>query len=89
MIKTKYKETELGKIPEDWEIYSLGDKSEIYRGSSPRPIEAYITKLSSGINWIKIGDVKPGDKYIRKTAEKIKASGAALTSSIFSKPVPE
>lgn len=82
MIKTKYKETELGKIPEDWEIYSLGDKSEIYRGGSPRPIEAYITELSSGINWIKIGDVKPGDKYIRKTAEKIKASGAVRSRSV-------
>lgn len=82
MIKTKYKETELGEIPEDWEIYSLGDKSEIYRGGSPRPIEAYITELSSGINWIKIGDVKPGDKYIRKTAEKIKASGAVRSRSV-------
>lgn len=82
MKETRFKDTEIGRIPEDWDLYLLGNKSEIYRGGSPRPIEAYLTELPSGINWIKIGDVKHGDKYIRRTAEKIIASGAARSRSV-------
>ena len=82
MKETRFKDTEIGRIPEEWEIYLLGDKSEIYRGGSPRPIEEYLTELPSGINWIKIGDVKPGDKYIRTTAEKIKPTGITRSGSV-------
>lgn len=82
MKETRFKDTEIGRIPEEWEIYLLGDKSEIYRGGSPRPIEEYLTELPSGINWIKIGDVKPGDKYIRTTAEKIKPTGITRSRSV-------
>lgn len=28
MIETKFKETELGRIPEDWEVYALGELGE-------------------------------------------------------------
>ena len=82
MKETRFKDTEIGRIPEEWEIYLLGDKSEIYRGGSPRPIEEYLTELPSGINWIKIGDVKPGDKYIRTTAEKIKPTGITRSRNV-------
>lgn len=57
----------------------LGDKSLILRGGSPRPIQNYITTAPDGINWIKIGDVSISDKYIRKTNEKIKPSGVAMS----------
>lgn len=82
MKETRFKETEIGQIPKDWEIYVLGDKAEIYRGGSPRPIEEYLTELPSGINWVKIGDVKPGDKYIRSTAEKIKPTGIPRSRNV-------
>ena len=55
--KPTYKQTELGMIPTDWEFEFFGKLVSIYRGGSPRPIEAYITTNPSGINWIKIGDV--------------------------------
>lgn len=71
----KTKMTELGEIPEDWEVINFGEKVQILRGGSPRPIEAYLTKNANGINWIKIGDVKPNDKYIRQTEEKIIPEG--------------
>ena len=82
MKETRFKDTEIGRIPEDWDVYLLGNKAEIYRGGSPRPIEEYLTELPTGINWIKIGDVKSGDKYIRKTAERIKPSGASRSRSV-------
>lgn len=46
------------------------------RGASPRPIKSFITDEATGVNWIKIGDVKPGNKYITETAEKITPDGA-------------
>ena len=54
----------------------FGQLATIVRGASPRPIKNFITLDSSGINWIKIGDVKPGIKYITETAEKITIDGA-------------
>ncbi len=68
---TTYKQTELGPIPEDWEVKTFGDYVYIVRGGSPRPIQNFLTTNSDGINWIKIGDVKPEDKYIVSTEEKI------------------
>ena len=54
----------------------LGDIMQIVRGASPRPIQSYITSNEDGVNWIKIGDVSPNDKYITKTNEKITKDGA-------------
>ena len=53
----------------------LGEVCEIVRGASPRPIQNYITSVD-GVNWIKIGDVSPNDKYITRTNEKITKEGA-------------
>lgn len=54
----------------------LGDISKIVRGASPRPIKNFITTSSTGINWIKIGDVNINSKYITETKEKITQEGA-------------
>ena len=58
-----------------WEVKKLGEVCTIERGSSPRPITAYITDSKDGINWIKIGDAQEGSKYIISTKEKIKPEG--------------
>ncbi len=50
-----------------WPMIKLGEIAEIARGGSPRPIQQFITKAENGINWIKIGDVAKGEKYITKT----------------------
>jgi restriction endonuclease S subunit len=67
---------------EPWVEKKLGENATILRGGSPRPIEEYITDSQDGLNWIKIGDVKPDDKYFRKTAEKIKKEGLAKTRQV-------
>jgi type I restriction enzyme S subunit len=54
-----------------WKTVRLGDVLDISRGGSPRPIEQFITEDANGLNWIKIGDVKEGEKFITKTAQKI------------------
>ena len=76
------KQTEIGLIPDDWEVIKFGDKVDIFRGGSPRPIERYITTNAYGINWIKIGDVRPNDKYIRQTEEKIIPEGKSRSREV-------
>ena len=56
----------------------------IVRGASPRPIKNYITSSEDGINWIKIGDVAPGAKFITSTNEKITKEGAEKSRYLHS-----
>ena len=60
----------------------LSELTEIARGGSPRPINKYITDEENGINWIKIGDVAEGTKYITKTKQKIKPEGLSKTRQV-------
>ena len=66
-----------------WEQRKLGDCLLVQRGGSPRPIDDYITDDPKGINWIKIGDVAPGSRYITNTAEKIKPEGEAKSRRVY------
>jgi type I restriction enzyme S subunit len=59
-----------------WEMKKLGEVCIVERGSSPRPIEKFITNSDDGVNWIKIGDTKGVDKFIFSTKEKITREGA-------------
>ncbi|MET0540727.1 MAG: restriction endonuclease subunit S, partial [Variovorax sp.] len=54
----------------------------VYRGGSPRPIQNYITDSPDGVNWIKIGDIGVGAKYIDSTAEKILAAGVSRSRQV-------
>ena len=78
-----WKHTDIGDIPDDWEVKELGTVCKILRGGSPRPIEDYLTSSSSGINWIKIGDVASSSKYITHTEEKITAEGATYSRNVY------
>ena len=62
--------------PDGVEYKYLGELSNIVRGSSPRPIKNFITDSIDGINWIKIGDIDIGSKYVTSTKEKITLEGA-------------
>ncbi len=63
------------EIPNNWFWVRLGTALIIERGGSPRPIKAYLTDSSDGVNWIKIGDTDKGGKYINSTQEKIIPEG--------------
>ena len=67
---------------DEWVEITFGDYVDIYRGGSPRPIENYITDNPNGVNWIKIGDVKPNDKYINKTEERIIPDGVSRSRRV-------
>lgn len=54
----------------------IGNLMKVVRGASPRPIQAFLTKDTGGINWIKIGDINLDDKFVVKTKQKINLEGA-------------
>ncbi|HCX95301.1 MAG TPA: hypothetical protein DHH42_06485 [Clostridiales bacterium] len=70
-------------IPSNWKWTTLGNVSFIVRGGSPRPIKEYITTREDGINWIKIGDVEKGGKYIYSTHEKIIPAGESKSRRVY------
>ena len=75
--------TRLKGFSELWVKRKLGDNATIQRGGSPRPIEAYLTTNRDGINWIKNGDVRPNDKFIRHTVEKIIPEGISHSRQVY------
>lgn len=60
----------------------FGKVASILRGASPRPIKNFITTENDGVNWIKIGDVPVGSKYVTQTAEKITKEGATKSRKV-------
>lgn len=70
-------------MKQGWEIKKLGEVCVIERGGSPRPINAFLTDMEDGINWIKIGDATPGSRYITSTQEKIKPEGIKKSRMVY------
>ncbi|PSL49484.1 type I restriction enzyme S subunit [Chitinophaga niastensis] len=65
-MKKGYKTTELGGIPEDWEVVKLGALSDIKRGLASH----YVTYADDGVQLIRINDFQHDDpKYIIATTE--------------------
>jgi type I restriction enzyme, S subunit len=72
----RFKADDGSEYPE-WEDKKFSSYIKLYRGSSPRPINKYITKSENGVNWIKIGDMKSVEKnLINQVSEKITDEGA-------------
>lgn len=68
----------------EWEVKKFSEYIKLYRGSSPRPINLFITKNENGVNWIKIGDTKNSKNYsIANVDEKITIEGAKKSREVF------
>ena len=63
---------------------NFGTIATIVRGASPRPIKNFITEEDDGVNWIKIGDIKPNTKYVTKTEERITKEGVIKSRIVHS-----
>lgn len=72
----EYYRDELLKPKTNIPMVKLGEIATIVRGASPRPIKNFITTDEDGVNWIKIGDVAQGSKYVMRANEKITEAGA-------------
>lgn len=67
---------------EGWASQKLIELTEVVRGGSPRPIDAYITTEPDGLNWLKIGDVPKDSKYITSTEQKVLKTALSKTREI-------
>lgn len=67
----------------NWQTKKIGGIATVKRGGSPRPIQDYlVANDAEGYNWLKIGDVPAGSRYIYKTSAKIKSEGLNKTTLV-------
>jgi len=70
------------QLPDGWTDTILGNVLKIGRGSSPRPIQDFITN-KPGIPRVKIADATASDtRYLKKTKEFIREEGRSTSVSI-------
>jgi type I restriction enzyme S subunit len=71
------KETEIGPVPEDWEVVKLGEVAETYSGGTPsREQKKY---FKGKIGWLKSGELNDNNIYLTQeyiTEEALKKSSA-------------
>lgn len=73
----------IAAIEEKYPVVKLGEYVTVMRGSSPRPIDAYLTNSEEGVRWIKIGDTQPDKLYITETKERIKPEGVKKSRRVY------
>lgn len=71
-----YKDSELGRIPEDWNIIRISEIALVQRGASPRPIDSPIWfDKNSDIGWLRISDLTKSFKYLVETSQNLSKLG--------------
>lgn len=77
MIETKFKNTEVGLIPEDWEVKTFEDICSTKSGGTPsREIKEF---YNGSIPWVTTGELNDGDIY--DTSEHISESALQNSSA--------
>src|SRR5271170_5353505 len=74
-----YKQTEIGVIPNDWEVKRLGDLGTIVRGGSPRPAGNPRYFNGNYIPWLTVGSltkIEGNQLFVSDTATKLTEEGA-------------
>lgn len=74
----EFKDSELGRIPVEWEVYNLGKLFELKSGSTPHRKAYKKYFLNGNINWAKTLDLN--EEYIFYTDEKITITAIQETS---------
>jgi type I restriction enzyme, S subunit len=73
-----YKDSELGQIPEDWEIKQLGEFVEITSGESPSKFDF----INNGIPYFKVEQLNNGDFYAESTPYYVKLGKTISAGSL-------
>ncbi|ADE36559.1 restriction endonuclease subunit S [Methanohalophilus mahii] len=75
----KFKETELGRIPENWKLSKLSDIMNIIGGGTPK---TSVTSYWNGnIPWISVEDFDSNSRYISSTKKTITKEGLDNSST--------
>lgn len=74
-----YKHTELGVLPEDWEVVRLGDIGKIVGGGTPSTEDSKYWTQQDGIVWLTPTEIKT--KYITESQRQITKKGLEESSA--------
>jgi type I restriction enzyme S subunit len=77
-VKPGYKQTEVGVIPEEWNVDSLGSIGRVIRGSSPRP-KGDRRYYGGNVPRLMVEDVTRDRKYVTPTIDFLTVEGAKLS----------
>jgi type I restriction enzyme, S subunit len=74
-------DSELGQIPEGWQVKTLSQICRLGRGASPRPINEY---MNGDVPWVKIADATDaGGPFLFETKEKVTNAGAEMSVAVM------
>ena len=72
---TRFKQTEIGEIPEKWSLATLSQLADVRRGASPRPIRDQKWFSVEGPGWVRIVDVTRSERFLRSTDQALSKLG--------------
>ena len=78
-VRPGYKQTEVGVIPEDWEVKQLGEISTVVRGGSPRPAGDPKYFNGSFIPWLTVAaltNIPDSQIHVRETVGYLTEKGS-------------
>jgi len=79
---TRFKQTEIGEIPESWETPLLDAVAE--RGSGHTPSKQFPEYWDGGIKWVSLADSHALDQvYLSETDKEISSKGIANSSAVL------
>jgi len=81
---TRFKQTEIGEIPEEWDVVQLSDIGTLSSGSTPLRREKSYFCNTGGHYWVKTMDLTDG--IVLQTDEKITDKALAETSCKLNSP---
>jgi len=58
--ETEFKDTEIGRIPKEWEVKKIGEIGELSRGLSYRGQEKFAEEVSGGYLFLTLNSIKEG-----------------------------
>jgi len=78
----EFRDTEIGRMPKEWEAVKTNQISEVRRGASPRPIGDPKYFSNKGRGWIRISDVTNTYKYLRRTSQYLSRFGESKSVEV-------
>jgi type I restriction enzyme S subunit len=79
VCKTKLKDTEIGRIPQEWDVDSLAEHIELIGGGTPKTTVAEY--WNGEIPWISVVDFVGDKRWIHKTEKHITQAGLENSST--------
>ena len=78
VIPEGYKQTEIGIIPIDWNIFKIGELAEVIRGASPRP-KGDKRYYGGKVPRLMVEDVTRDGKYVTPIIDFLTDAGSKLS----------